>query len=329
MTRGVVHTLQIDSALLQGNPWGDPATRDLYVYTPPGARGPLPAVLALAGFTGSGAGFVSRKWRQESLPERLDRLIAAGMPPVVVVMPDALTALGGAQYLDSPVNGPYARYIVDEVRAFVAERFALTGRWGITGKSSGAWAALTLPTLFPGAFHAVAAHSPDAAFDVAYPPDFPGAVETIREAGGLEAWLTDFHSRLDLRGPDHAVLNLLAMACAYSPEPDRAPLPAALPVDLDTGALVPEVFARWLAWDPVHRLPACADALRALDGIWLDVGTRDEFRLQVGARLVHRALNAASVPHDYAEHRGGHFRLNSRFDHSLPWLARVLSADQG
>ena len=54
-------------------------------------------------------------------------------------------------------------------------------RWGVFGKSSGGYGALMLPTLFPGRFLAAAAHPPDAAFDVAYPPDFPSAVEAIRQ----------------------------------------------------------------------------------------------------------------------------------------------------
>ena len=38
----------------------------------------------------------------ENMPERLDRLIASGaMPPVVVAFPDCFTKLGGNQYINS------------------------------------------------------------------------------------------------------------------------------------------------------------------------------------------------------------------------------------
>ena len=34
--RGEVRCLQVDSALLKSNPWGDPHCRDVWVYIPPG-----------------------------------------------------------------------------------------------------------------------------------------------------------------------------------------------------------------------------------------------------------------------------------------------------
>ena len=40
--------------------------------------------------------------------------------------------------------------------------------------------------------------------------------------------------------------------------------------------------------------------------------------------MVHRALLDQGVDHHYEEHAGGHFRLNERLDHSLPFLARAL-----
>ena len=46
-------------------------------------------------------------------------------------------------------------------------------------------------------------------------------------------------------------LSIYAYACAYSPDPDH-PGEALLPFDLTTGRLVPEVWAQWLALDPVY-----------------------------------------------------------------------------
>jgi hypothetical protein len=40
-----------------------------------------------------------------------------------------------------------------------------------------------------------------------------------------------------------------------------------LPFDLQTGRLVEDVWARWLARDPVRMVPAHADALRGLRAI--------------------------------------------------------------
>lgn len=314
---------RVRAQALVGNPLGDPVDREIAVWRPDHAQGPLPTVLALAAFTNSHYGFLNRGWRRESLIERTQRLIAAGMPPVQLVIPDVMTAVGGSQFLDSPGVGRYASWILDEVMPW-AEGQLPVASWGAIGKSSGGYGALRLALSHPHRFGAIAAHAPDAGFEYAYPPDFPGAVEALRAAGGLDAWWADFRGRGDLRGPDHAVVNLLAMSCCYSPDPGAAPLPCALPVDLETGELVAAVFERWLAHDPVRLVQA---AEHPYDGVavWLDVGRRDEFRLQVGARMLARACRAKDVDLSYEEHAGGHFKLNARLDSGLRFLAARLS----
>ena len=51
---GELHELTFESEALKGNPLGDPTSRPLYVYTPPGwpDDGPYPAVWAIQGMTG-------------------------------------------------------------------------------------------------------------------------------------------------------------------------------------------------------------------------------------------------------------------------------------
>ena len=317
--RHLVH----QSTLLEGNLFGDPAAREVFIVEPKGWQGePLPALLGLAGFTGSAFGFLNRRWREENLQERFERLLAEGCPRALLVLPDALTRYGGSQYLDTPTFGPYASWLVDELLPWVESRYPVRG-WGVFGKSSGGYGALTLAMTRPGVFGAAAAHAPDAGFEYAYPPDFPKAVEVLREAGGLQAWLKAFHGRRGLERSDHVVLNLLAMSLCYSPSLGAEPLPCDLPVDLDTGETRREVFERWLEHDPARMVPKYHEAL-AGTATWLDVGRRDEFRLQVGARMVHRALKERGVDHHYEEHAGGHFRLNERLDHSLPFLVRAL-----
>ena len=105
--RGSQTTLWHDSVRLRGNPLGDPHLREVVILHPPGVdpSAPCPAALALAGFTGGIFSFLNRRWREESLPERLDRLVHAGMPPLRIVIPDPLTRLGGGQVLGSVGTG--------------------------------------------------------------------------------------------------------------------------------------------------------------------------------------------------------------------------------
>jgi acetyl esterase/lipase len=155
-------------------------------------------------------------------------------------------------------------------------------------------------------------------FEYCYLPDFPVAAGALlgTDAG---AWFRELLRRgreTRLRGDDHAVVNVLAMAAAYSPEPG-APLGLALPFDPETCALRPAVWERWLAHDPVRFVPASLDAFRRLETLFLDCGTRDEFRLRWGARMVARALAEAGVPVTHEEFDDGHRSIDYRYARSL------------
>ena len=70
------------------------------------------------------------------------------------------------------------------------------------------------------------------------------------------------------------------MAAAYSTDDDGT---VRLPFDVRSGRMIPEVWERWLACDPVRMVPGHADALRSLRAIYIDAGTRDEWFLELGA----------------------------------------------
>lgn len=325
--RGTLSTIQHQSEALRGNAWGDPSLRDVAVYEPAGASGEMPALLALPAFTSSHWGFLNKGWRSENVPERLERLTREHkLGPVRIFMPDCMTYMGGSQFLDSAGMGNYGSWVAKELMPWLEAQYP-TSKWGAFGKSSGAFGAFRLPLDHPGCFQAIASHAPDAGFEVVYPPDFPTAVETLRLAGGVQAWLKDWGSRRGVKGPDHSVANLLAMACCYSPTAGSPPgeLPAELPVDLDTAEVIESVMARWMEEDIVTLVRARPEALKDT-AIWLDVGRKDEFRLQVGARRLHRALQEADLSCHYEEHAGGHFKMNDRFDGSLPFLVKALHA---
>src|SRR5687768_15265197 len=161
---GRVEIHAFESALLAGNPLGDPTTRRVPVYLPEDydqeRTRRYPVLHALAGFTGSGLSSLNWDWYQPTLPERLDRLIASGrMPPVVVVMADGITRLGGNQYVDSTAVGPWARHVCEELVPWAERTFRLLpGRdhRGVFGKSSGGYGALMMGLEHADTFAAVA-----------------------------------------------------------------------------------------------------------------------------------------------------------------------------
>ena len=63
---------------------------------------------------------------EESLPERLDRLISRNkLTPCIVVFPDCFTSMGGNQYINSKAIGQYADYLTQEIIPFVETNLGL------------------------------------------------------------------------------------------------------------------------------------------------------------------------------------------------------------
>jgi len=113
----------IDSALLRGNPLGDPAQRPIWVYTPPGYHDDdgtrYPAVYVIQGYTGHVAMWANRMPYRQPFLETADAVFAGGVPGCVVVYVDAWTAYGGSQFVDSPGTGAYHSYLCEEVVPWV------------------------------------------------------------------------------------------------------------------------------------------------------------------------------------------------------------------
>ena len=326
--------LELDSPALAGNPLGDPARRPLFVYLPPGRSdgAGLPAVYFLHGFTGSGRSWLNVSPWSPTVPERLDALVsAAEVPPLVGVFVDGWTALGGSQWINSTAIGRYQDYLADDVVGFVERTLGTLPRRearALVGKSSGGYGALRMGRDRPEVFAHLACHAGDAGFDWCYGLDLPKAAAALLAAGGdPAAWLAAAAKRAretKLGGSDHPVLGIIAMSAAYSPDP-AAPLGAALPFELPSGRLRPEVWARWLEQDPVQFVPRSLDAFRGLTTIFLDCGTRDEFNLRWGARQVAESLRAGGIAVVHEEFEDGHMGINYRYARSLRLLGARLA----
>ena len=328
---GKVVVERIESEVLQGNPLGDPAKRDLHVYLPPGySTGPrrrYPLVLALTGFTGFGESMFQRKAFEPSLADRLDRMIAARkIPPMIVASPDCFTALGGSQYVDSAAVGKYETHVIEEVVPFIDERFrtrATARHRGVTGKSSGGYGALMLAMKHPDVFGALASHAGDAYFDYVYRFDFVKCWNALRDAGGVTQWLAKFRAQPRVKGDDVLVMNIVAMAACYSPHADGKGFD--LPFDLETGEERTNVMARWRRVDPVVACRRYAKNLRKLRGIYLDCGSKDEFQLFAGTRILAQRLRDLGLRPVHEEFDDGHMGIGYRYENSFPWLGKWIA----
>ena len=237
----------------------------------------------------------------------LDSLIAAGMPPLIVVTPDAddswyttWNALGNgpACQADTARKEPastycvtwpkYDDYIARELVAAVDARYRTRARResrGIAGLSMGGYGALTLALAYPDVFAAAASHS-----GVVWPLHADTAAAAMDAATGWQRRERFY------------------------------------------GALMPSITLAmgrdtlgWRAREPLRFARLARSRGRPLPALWLDCGTGDKYIGQ--NRRLHAALDAERIPHEWHEMPGAHswtyWRENA--PRSLSWLARTLA----
>lgn len=318
--KGRVKHVTIESELLKDNPLGDPFVRHVPVYIPDGydESNSYPVMYYLAAYTNSGQGVVEWRAFGESIPERLDRLIAdKKMGPTVVVFPECFTRLGGNQYLDSPAMGHYASHIHDELIPMVEQNYAVkkgAQHRAVLGKSSGGFAAIRFAMDFPGHWGAIANHSGDAGFDLLYQRDFPAVADILAQFNGdTEKFIKRFWKAKKVMGSHILAMMHLCMAATYDDE-------MVLPFDLETCYLDQERWQKWLAHDPVNRVEHSVDTLQQLNGLYMDCGFRDQYFIHYGMRQLSKKLEKAQIEHTYEEFNGTHSGIDYRLDESLPFL---------
>ncbi|MDE2132267.1 MAG: hypothetical protein KGJ15_05825 [Betaproteobacteria bacterium] len=347
------------SRVLADNPLGDPALRRFPVWLPPQYDQPafqgrrFPVFYDLAGYLGAGHGHVNWRPLDENIPERIERLIhEKALGPVILVFPDCFTALGGTQYINSSAIGRYADYLTREIVPFIDREFrtlASREHRGVFGKSSGGYGAMVHGMKYPQVWGGVANHSGDAYFDFVYRSDWPNTLNVLARYGKPQARPGSFRVKAERglgKGLDdgrvkrflehvwqeskpshaetHALMNL-CMAASYDPDP-RAPNGFRLPFHLDSGALIPERWNRWLAQDPVHMVGQHAKALKSLKALFIDCGWRDQYHIHFGSRQLSQQLVRLGVPHRYEEFDDTHSGIDYRLDRSLPFLFKALKS---
>lgn len=243
---------------------------------------------------------------QGRLGVTLDSLTAAGVPPMLVVMPDGDDSWyttwnhlgnGPACQADTTRKEPaatycvpwpkYDDYIARELVAAIDARYRTHARResrGIAGLSMGGYGAITLALAYPDVFAAAASHS--------------GVV-----------W------------PLHA-------------DTSSAPLDAATGWDRRQrfyGALLPSITLAmgrdtlgWRSREPLRLARLARVRGRTLPALWIDCGVGDKYIGQ--NRRLHAALDAERIPHVWNERPGAHSWVYWRDNaaHSLTWLSRTL-----
>jgi len=311
----------IESEALRGNPLGDPHERPLWVYTPAGYAGG-PTVYVLQGYTGQLEMWRNRVAFRPTFLELLDRDDVDAR----VVFVDAFTSVGGSQFVDSHGSGRYHTYVCDDIVPFVDARYDSNGFRGVAGKSSGGYGAAITAMLRPDLFQGFASHAGGGLFEVSIRPFFRLAARRLREAyaGSVERFLDELRAGpAPLAHPDDLhILLQWGFSAAYSADPDGT---IRLPYDTTTAQVIPELWERWLEWDYPTLVPRHADALRGLKAIYVDVGTRDEWFLDLTAEWLRRELTALPVRDLHVElFDATHLAIEYRYPIGLRYLVERL-----
>jgi S-formylglutathione hydrolase FrmB len=326
--QGTIEIRRHESRILRNNPLGDPFERDVIVYLPPDydESKRYPAVYALTGFTGRGRMMLNDNAFTPNFAERMDKLIGDGtIKPLIAVLPDCFTHYGGSQYINSSATGNYEDYLIEEIVPFVDENFSTLkdkNARAVMGKSSGGYGALVMALRHADVFGLACSTSGDAYFDYCYLPDFPKAVRVINNQPlRLVEKMWDEHAK---KGKDDfAGLNIIGMSACYSPNPNSE-IGFDLPFDLKTGELRADVWAKWLAHDPARLVEKSVENLKSLRLLYIDAGTRDEFALDIGARVLCEKLKDFGIPFIHEEFDDGHFNISYRSNRSLELISQKI-----
>jgi enterochelin esterase-like enzyme len=329
---GRIEVLQIDSTALANNVLGDPTDRSVVVYLPEGyddSDEEYPLLVDIVGFTGSGFGHIAWKPFQETVPQRVDRLVAEGkMGKVIVALPDCFTTLGGNQYIDSSAMGNWAEFLTREMIPAIESGYRVRkGREnrGLFGKSSGGYGAIAHGMVHADSWGAIACHSGDMGFDRCYLAEMPGVLMRL---ASHESGVAGFMDKLKSgrKVTDMHTLMMLAMAATYDPDPE-APYGIQLPVTHDTCEVIEERWQKWLEWDPVLMIERSdvQENLQSLRGIYIDCGSHDQYKLVFGARQLKARLTELEIKHRYEEFSDSHTAVDYRMDISLPFLYDALT----
>jgi S-formylglutathione hydrolase FrmB len=324
----------IDSPALRGNALGDPSERPVIVYLPPGydpqGSRKYPVLYCLHGYTGDAAALIGARPWETNVVQWIDRLIAERrMQPVILVIVDGFTRLGGSQYVNSIHNGDYATYVVSDVIGNVDASYRTVAKESgraVLGKSSGGFGSLYLSMQYPGTFAAFASHSGDSYFAYAQPRGFVDAQRTLEKHNwDIAAFVEQFEKKPKRPQPEYVTMEMLGYTAAYTPK-SAAAFDLELPFDRETGALREDVFARWLEFDPVEMCQHKQAELARLRLRYVDCGRRDEYALDIGARVLTSRMRAMGLEVRHEEFDDDHRNVGYRYEVSLPALAGVLES---
>ncbi len=301
--QGTVVTDHLYSELLENSGGEDPSRR-ITIYLPPGYEESdqrYPVIYYLHGFTWDD----SLTMRADHLDYLLDNAIATGkIRPVIVVAPNQYTLYRGSFYTNSSLTGKWADFTGTDLVDFIDAKYRTIKNpesRGVAGHSMGGQGAVKMGMLFPEVFSVVYALSP--------------AVLDIEKELGYNGWgyrrLPEIHSREQLvTGWAEFYPNaIVAMARAYSPNPDNPPFYIDVPYTYENGVVTVnhEVLEAWKEKSVMGMVDDYAKSLEKLKALKLDWGRNEEHEhIPATCREFSQMLEELGIEHYAEEYIGDH-----------------------
>jgi S-formylglutathione hydrolase FrmB len=311
--------LTVPGRLLEGNPLGDPVQRRVAVFTPklPRFTSKLLSVYYLPGYGGSSEDFFGSSG--DRFAAAFQGLADKGMALRMVVV-DCRNRWGGSQYLNSPAQGNYADYLLDEVIPHLEKYYGTPANPRdriIAGHSSGGFGALRVAMMAPERFGAVVALSPDTDFEVTHRAFVEEHVVRSVTQKQLAAYLAPPERMIK---PGHGLIQMiLGLSAAYAPKGPQEPGEFHWLYD-EKGNWQAEVWQKWLEEDAVVIARRNPRLFTSHHKIYLDGAEHDEFGAQKGAKVL-RDLIKPYTRVEFFESPGAHSDfVADRLARGLEWV---------
>ena len=310
-----VEHITIHGASLEGNLEGNAVDRDALVVLPPDYATETdrryPVVYALHGYS-----IGAEQWSHEiHVPQTIEGAFANGVRDMIVVLPDSKTAHNGSMYSNSITTGNFEDYVAEDVVAYMDSHYRTLptrASRGLVGHSMGGYGATRVSMKHADVFGSVYIMSPCCMEPRGAEIPF-GGDEDLADALAIGSPGESETLPFGLRAQ-------LAVAAAWSPNPNRPPLY----VDLPIGDATDSVLGKWAA----NAVLAFADQyvrdIRRYRAIAIDAGDEDGARGD--AMLLHEFLDSYGIAHAFEIYPGTHtsnvaFRIQ---DYVMPFFSENL-----
>ncbi len=311
---GFEETIVVHGKALEGNLEGNSADREVTVFLPPTyysqPKSRYPVVYALHGYTINNTIFKA----ELKAGQGLGKAFKKGVTEMIVVIPNAQTLHNGSMYSSSVTIGDWETFIAEDLVTHIDAHYrtlAARENRGLMGHSMGGYGASRIGMKRPDVFSALYIMSPCCLSAREAPPTpLLKSLQSIKKAES--ATKRGFLERATL-----------AVAAAWSPNPNNPPFYADLP--LGDQQHVQSVLANWAANAPLSMASQYIPNLKRHSAIAIDVGDQDNFKHD--AKSLSDILTASGVSNTFEIYEGDHGnRVAERFQQKvLPFFGRHIT----